>query len=163
MEFPPIPPDFGEMVGRIMSDPDASAQIMNIMSAIRPDSSQQSVPKDNAGQNNGDFSQVLGKLMGDPQIMGLVRSLSGTGNGDIPKSSDSRDRRAEEEKHLPDDPKRSANRKNDRDRIALLNALKPYLGESRRQKIEGMIKLLELMEFAKSTHLLDRLLPGIIN
>jgi len=178
MDLPPVPPELGNMAARIMSDPEMSARIMNIVNGMNnyshvpgPSDDRMQMNEDN-GRNGGssspDLSQMLGRLMNDPQVMGLVGGMmngtpdAGNGkddnaaydrNGHIGEHSDGKP------KHHSDNGKRG----HDRDRIALLCALKPYLSEGRCKKIEGMIKILELVEFARTTHLLDNLLPGIIN
>ncbi len=41
-------------------------------------------------------------------------------------------------------------------RIALLNAVKPYLSEERREKLDGVIKLLKLTELGELSGLLSK-------
>lgn len=177
MDMPPLPSDLGGMLSRVMSDPAAMGQIMNIVNGmnnntpIQPNftNGPQMPSGDNQAGMNGDFSAMLGRLVSDPAVMGLVKELSSGGIGSMPDGTMREKDEANRNADTP--PKQNGSvpavqpRVNirEKERIALLCALKPYLGESRRKKIEGMVKLLELLEFARSTHLLDNLLPGIIN
>ena len=186
MDLPPVPPELGNMVTRMMSDPDMSARIMNIVNGMNnyPQMPGQSddrmrMNEDTAKSSGSDLPdlsqmpQMLGRLMSDPQIMGLVGSMmngakSAAGNASDNTADDKQSRVREQSDSKPGHLTDNGRRGHDRDRIALLCALKPYLSEGRCRKIEGMIKILELVEFARTAHLFDsvlsdNLMPGMIN
>jgi len=122
-----------------------------------------------------DFGEVLGRLMNDPQIMEAVRGISQgqaqTERGrtpiamrpdlpplsDLPPRSDGERSGAENSDPRPGDGGDRAGKGSDKNRTALLNALSPYLSSDRRKKLDGIVRVIELIEFARTSHLLDDL------
>ena len=116
-----------------------------------------------------DFGEVLGRLMNDPQIMEAVRGISQgqaqTERGrtpiamrpDLPPRSDGERSGAENSDPGPGDGGDRAGKGSDKNRTALLNALSPYLSSDRRKKLDGIVRVIELIEFARTSHLLDDL------
>ena len=115
-----------------------------------------------------DFSDVLGRLMADPQVMNAVRSLSNenaSGNAlDTERVPMSIRPDLPPPKQSGNTEQKSSHGKDRNNRAELLKALEPYLSSDRRKKLDGIVRVIELIEFARTTHLLDDLdlmdLPG---
>jgi len=101
-----------------------------------------------------ELGAMLGQMMQNPEIMNFVNKMN--------NYSQHRDESGSGTTNTASKPEKSSDRREnrrERERIALLSALRPYLSENRCRKIDGIVKMLELMEFARSTHLLDSILP----
>ncbi len=108
-----------------------------------------------------DFSKLLNEAMQNPELVNLAKNLANSGNmpnfADQPAQADS----PYFDDDSPTDSSFSPNfnqpSHTDSDRIALLSALKPYLGDSRREKIDTILRLLEVVSVARASHLFDSL------
>lgn len=115
--------------------------------------------------NTGDMSEMLAKMLSDPEALGKVMNIASTLSasgafsgislgGDTsreekPRVSDNEIKQTvaptydKEEKHIPHRPQiRQC------DRIRLLEAMRPFLGEDKRDKLDVVIKILGLAEAA---------------
>ena len=118
---------------------------------------------------NGDFSSKLDKVLSNPAMMAQIKSLAdtmteaeGTPASEVspPPAAEPSEPPAQEEQEKPDAdiqtetalpasfspaPGLARNLKNTR---ALLAALKPYLDDKRREKVDKMLSMMRLAEMA---------------
>ena len=103
---------------------------------------------------NGDFSSKLDKILSNPAMMAQIKSLADTmtedGEAKTPPPTEPTQAAPEPEpaaapESPPPAPGMEKNIKNTR---ALLLALKPYLDDKRRDKIDKMLNMLRLAEMA---------------
>ncbi len=118
---------------------------------------------------NGDFSSKLDKILSNPAMMAQIKSLAdtmteaeGTPASEVspPPAAEPSEPPAQEEQEKPDAdiqtetalpasfspaPGLARNLKNTR---ALLAALKPYLDDKRREKVDKMLSMMRLAEMA---------------
>ena len=110
---------------------------------------------------SGDISEIITKMLGDPEnlskVMSMVGALSASGmtvglppekekihvEENLPPKKESEPRGGEKEKICSSRPKI-----NQCDRIRLLEAMRPFLGDEKRAKLDTVIKLLGLAEAA---------------
>ena len=117
--------------------------------------------------NSPDISSLLSGVLKDPEmlskIMGVAANLSSSGifselkNESIPTESEPRSENTVSQANASgasvfSDPKRNESSFKDsaEKRRALLYALKPFLGEKRRDKIDFILKVLALLDAADS-------------
>ena len=115
-----------------------------------------------------DLGAVLGALSKNPAILSTIGELMGNVNKktppEEPKSPDigailgllGAGAQKEPQPSLPES-KPLGSKEDMQNRIALLNAVKPFLSEQRREKLELIIKLMKLFELGELTKLLGRL------
>ncbi len=104
-----------------------------------------------------DISGALGKALENPEMlskaMEIAKTLSDTGllSSLGPKSSESSNDSEKDKEVFSKRESSSQNVKKDsgKDRLLLLEALKPYVREDRRDKIDLVIKIMRIAEFAK--------------
>ncbi|PWL97303.1 MAG: hypothetical protein DBY04_06640 [Clostridiales bacterium] len=118
---------------------------------------------------NGDFSSKLDKILSNPAMMAQIKSLADTmtetegapaSEVSPPPAAEPSEPPAQEEQEKPDAdiqtetalpasfspaPGLARNLKNTR---ALLAALKPYLDDKRREKVDKMLSMMRLAEMA---------------
>lgn len=129
--------------------------------------------------NSGDINEMLGRVLQNPEalsgIMKLAQGLmTGGGEGVAPRpqqstqsaqsqsTPDASDTSTSETQYMSEGDMREAISKSDiprlfahdENRTQLLAALKPYLGKGRREKVDYILNILRLMEFAGSTNLI---------
>ena len=117
---------------------------------------------------NGDFSSKLDKILSNPAMMAQIKSLADTmteaegvaSEASPPPAAEPSEPSVQEEQEKPDAdtptetalptsfspaPGLARNLKNTR---ALLAALKPYLDDKRREKVDKMLSMMRLAEMA---------------
>lgn len=119
--------------------------------------------------NSGDINEMLGRVLQNPEALGSIMKLAqglmnGGGEGVAPQPQQST-QNAQNTPDTPDMPEgdmREAISKSelprlfvhDENRTRLLAALKPYLGKSRREKVDYILNILRVMELAGSANLI---------
>ena len=125
--------------------------------------------------NNGDINDMLGRVLQNPEalsgIMKLAQGLMNNGGGEstAPQPQQSTQNTSgttaintSDMSDMPEGGIREALSKtelprlfvHDENRTRLLAALKPYLGKSRREKVDYILNILRVMELAGSANLL---------
>ena len=117
---------------------------------------------------SGDIGEILTKMLSDPEslgkVMNMVGALSASGalgglshetpkNGDVPpKTEEVSHSREKETAFVPpkkqEIPCKERPKINQCDRIRLLEAMRPFLSDEKRVKLDTVIKLLGLAEAA---------------
>ena len=156
--------EFEGMISRLMSDPEVMKAVSSLGAGFgaAAGSAQQgdmTEPEQGALRSGEmpqtpDFGAMLNQMMQNPEIMNIVNKMNNYSSASQPPQSEP----MQEKSGFSGIEK--PNRR-DRERIALLSALRPYLSENRCRKIDGIVKMLELIEFARATHLLDSIIPNI--
>lgn len=127
------------MLGRVLQNPDALSSIMKIAQGLR---------------NGGDQKTAPPQQSREPQQQ--VQ--------DEPQDTEQNDREenAQESNDISNvnllnsfGPQLSRLFKHDENRSHLLVALKPYLGKNRREKVDSILNILQLMELADSSGLIQ--------
>ncbi|MBE6618361.1 MAG: hypothetical protein E7626_01090 [Ruminococcaceae bacterium] len=114
--------------------------------------------------NTPDIGEMITKMLSDPEslgkVMNMVGALSASGafSGNTPEAPKIHEEAPREERsdthavHAPikghEAHHRERPRVNQCDRIRLLEAMRPFLGEDKRAKLDMVIKLLGLAEAA---------------
>jgi len=114
-------------------------------------------------EGNSDLSSMLSKVLSDPEAMKRIGALaenfrSGTPSDAAPASEAEQngEHNSGEERQgggervsssVPALP-HGLNKKDNDQRMALLSALKPYLGGERREKVDMMLRMLRLLSLA---------------
>lgn len=114
--------------------------------------------------NNGDINDMLGRVLQNPEALGSIMKLAqGLKNNDntapAPQRNDSEDTIPEDDENQGEQNTVSQIPRlfnHDENRTRLLIALKPYLGKNRREKVDSIMNMLQLMELAGSANLLPR-------
>jgi len=91
------------------------------------------------------IGEVIGRLMSDPNVMGAIRNLNIPSNeGDMPpKNGDGTPKQQTQQAPSSQQSQPSSNRR------SLLKALEPYLSPDRRSKLDGIVRVIELVEYAR--------------
>ena len=123
---------------------------------------------DNTAQDrqagDSDFGETLNRVLSDPEAMASIMKLASNfkkeekpsdAQGAAETSSSPPARK--EDSPSADSAKQASKHPDNEDRIRLLSALKPYLGESRREKTDYMIKILSLLKTVELSSLLSGL------
>ena len=107
--------------------------------------------------NSPDISTLLSGVLSNPEmlskIMGVASTLSSSGILEGNSDNKTENQKAEEvhAEHVPEHIQKSGKNSEDAEkRRALLYALKPFLGEKRREKIDFILKVLALLDAAES-------------
>lgn len=106
-------------------------------------------------EGNSDISSMLSKVLSDPDAMkrigALAENLRSNGTAEAASGSEANDGAQQEEhseKKAPLQLPQGLNKKENDQRMALLSALKPYLGSERREKVDMIIKMLRILSLA---------------
>ncbi len=118
--------NINDILGKVLENPDAIGKVLSLMNS----------PEGNA------IGSMLGSMLG-----GGAQGAEGTSGGDGDKERQD----ALPAKADPSPPKRDEAAC----RVALLKALMPYLNESRRGKVEYIMKLLQVMQMVSQSGLLQ--------
>ncbi len=113
--------------------------------------------------NNGDFSEALKGILNDPEALSGVMKIAKNMMGQKPENSEEEDGDIREEEVLKKEE--TINRKesppkteySNENRTKLLYALKPYLNESRREKIDYILNIMKMIHLASDMNLLQML------
>jgi hypothetical protein len=105
---------------------------------------------------DGNFAEMLQGVLSDPsameKIMGMAKNLSG-GDGDKtpppdkPPTGDASESEARKADALPHSLLAGVTSGN-KERIALIHALRPYLSPERRKTADSLVKMLNMMKLA---------------
>ena len=118
--------------------------------------------------NNGDINDMLGRVLQNPEALGSIMKLAqGLKNNDNTAPAPQQNGQPDEsEDTIPEDGENQREQNtasqlprlfnHDENRTRLLIALKPYLGKNRREKVDSIMNMLQLMELAGSANLLPR-------
>lgn len=145
--------DLSGIISRLSENPAAIQAIGSLFGNLN-----QQPPKEPPRTEGGDLSGILGNL-------GSL--LNGGGSRNVNETGGEHTQKAWNEEFKPDPPKREhglseritsifGTREEIKNRILLLNALRPYLSESRRERLEMVIKFLKLTELGELGALLNR-------
>ena len=118
------------------------------------------------GANFSDLGQLMYALKENPQLMQMLMGMMSAGsqpkNEPKPQAPDIMSLLSGMQKNTP--PSHPSNEKSDggvfgsgednKRRIALLNAVRPYLSESRQTRVDTVIKLLKIAELGTLSSLL---------
>lgn len=125
--------DLGSLISALSEDPKTLSAIANLMESVK-------APKKQAEtQTEGDGFPDIDKLKG---LLGALTQVGGNAAQPAPKS-----RQSSPLSRL------FGSKEEVRCRIALLSSLKPYLSESRCEKLDTVIKLLKLSELGELSQL----------
>lgn len=152
--------DLNDMLGRVLQNPEALSGIMKLAQGLRNNGEQNSAPAPQQAQN----SQQSQTPLRPPQSLrtsGSVPSAQGQGilsseNQDLQPSESTVDTPDVPAGNFRDiaGPQLSRLFNHDENRTRLLVALKPYLGKNRREKVDYIMNILQLMELAGTANLL---------
>ena len=157
--------DLSAILSGLGSDPaaiGAIAELLKGMSNVSP-RPQQSAPSAETGnfpqftassQSPPTLNQGNGSLGGgiSPELLGSLFSMLGQGNGGQKSGASSRPDPQEQPNALG---KLLGDKSDSENRLRLLNALRPYLSEERREKLDMLLKLLKLAELGKLSGILS--------
>ncbi|MHB1151874.1 MAG: hypothetical protein ACYCWE_05395 [Eubacteriales bacterium] len=140
--------DLNDVLGRVLQNPEALSSIMKLAQGLRNNSEQNSAP---APQQNQTTQQTQAPSR-PPQEQDML------------PPEDRNIKPAENTQDTPDvpagnilgmaGPQLSRLFNHDENRSRLLVALKPYLGKNRREKVDSIMNILQLMELAGTANLL---------
>ncbi|MBE6610060.1 MAG: hypothetical protein E7634_05290 [Ruminococcaceae bacterium] len=145
--------DLGGIISRLSENPSAVQALGSLLGNLN-----QQPPKEPPRADGGDLSGILGNL----------GSLLNGGASRNPNDSGADRGQKEWNDRGPHDPPKRENglseritgifgtREEIKNRILLLNALRPYLSEQRRERLEMVIKFLKLTELGELGALLNR-------
>lgn len=118
----------------------------------------------NSGDSSNDFNEMLNRFLENPEalqnIMKIAGSFKNSGDSEDDDEQDTVEVSADAEEDGEGEAVEAgafsrgsrgghSHKKPDNDnRLRLLKALKPYLGENRREKVDYIIKLLGLLQLA---------------
>lgn len=119
-------PDIGEMITKMLSDPESLGKVMNMVSALSA-----------SGSLGGVSPEVPKEEKSPPKHESAPRDR---------ETYDSHEAHASIK--MQETPCRDRPKINQCDRIRLLEAMRPFLGEDKRVKLDMVIKLLGLAEAA---------------
>ncbi len=101
---------------------------------------------------DGNLSEMLQGVLSDPsameKIMGVAQNLMGSQGGskeETPPRPEPDEKKKEETAPVP---LLSAGLSGNKERIALINALRPYLSPERRKTADSLVKMLNMMKLA---------------
>ncbi len=98
---------------------------------------------------NGDFSDKLSQILSNPAMMAQIKSLADTMTASAPAEKPHEEPLSAEKPSVPALFTPSPTfEKNMQNTCALLNALKPFLDERRRDKIDKMLSMIHFAEMA---------------
>ena len=145
-------PDFGSIISTLSSNPALMGMISELMKNTappRPDPPPQ--PQMQRAETNGAF----GANGIDPRLLGTLASFlsQGSPNNTEPKNTVAQ-LQAPQENTENILSKLLGDRSESENRVRLLNALRPYLSEDRREKLDLILKLLKLAELGHLSGLL---------
>ena len=115
--------------------------------------------------NNGDINDMLGRVLQNPEALsGIMKLAQGLKNNENTASAP---RQNESGEAMPEEKRENQGEQNaesqlprlfshDENRSHLLTALNPYLGQNRREKVDSIMNMLQLMELAGNANLLPR-------
>lgn len=150
--------DLNDVLGRVLQNPEALSSIMKLAQGLRNNGEQNSAPAPQQTQNQQHPQTPLRppQPLRTPQEVNPPQDMLPPEDHDIqpPESMrDSPDVQAGNFLGLAG-PQLSRLFNHDENRSRLLIALKPYLGKNRREKVDYIMSILQLMELAGSANLL---------
>lgn len=146
--------DLNDMLGRVLQNPEALSGIMKLAQGLRNNGEQNSSPAPQQAQNSQQSQTPL-----RPRTSEGVPSAQGQGpseDQDLQPSESTMDSPDVPVGNFRDiaGPQLSRLFNHDENRTRLLIALKPYLGKNRREKVDYIMSILQLMELAGTANLL---------
>jgi hypothetical protein len=105
------------------------------------------------------LEDIINKLTENPEMMKSLMNVAGNIMNDTPSVNQRGDSPREENDEIDRVKPHKRKRGNDAENlICLLLALKPYVSDERCEKIDGIVKILKLVQLSEKTGLLKSLL-----
>lgn len=139
----------GDLLKKVMENPELLSGAMRMASALASSGALNGLLGKNPGEESPAPSDQPPRERPDPQgaqptdmLSGLSGLMSALGGGNRSEPS-------QPTPPLPDSPRRSPNRAGHRERIALLEAMRPFISPEKKDRLELLIRLLGVMEIAE--------------